>query len=432
MAVALPDASRGKVNRLTAELQDAALEARYLDDRRETDLRRIRTAAGLAFLISLIFAALDWMVVTENLVVVLAIRFLMGCIGAALMYAMTYVRLFQTRFSLFAWIILGIMTLSYFMLIAASNAPDAYLSGYIIILMFLYFLFPISYRASTAVGLVCGTVFAAGIPLVREIDPGQLLTIYLQYAVTLLAGGFALYQVNILRRHAFLDTLQIDEQKRQYFDLLTRILPESIVQRIENGETQIADRVPEAVVLFADIVGFTEMAARNPPEDVVRVLNGLFEKFDDRVSAHGLEKIKTIGDAYMVAGSVPEPRPDSVAAAADLALDMLDIADRHAGPNNEPVQIRIGLHAGSLLAGVIGKKRFGYDLWGDTVNLASRMQTSAAAGTIHVSPAVRETLESRYNFKPLGKVSLKGLGEMHTWQLISRSQGPGPASVGTD
>ena len=420
MAVSLPEVSRGKVNRLSAKLQDPSLEARFLADRHETDLRRIRTVALLAIPVSAIFAALDWMVISENLGMALAIRFCMALSGPTLIYAMSYVGFFSRRFDLLGWIVVGFLAASYFVLIAVSDAPEAYLSGYIIILMFLYFLFPASYLASIAIGVVCTVAFAAGIPMARDIETGQLLTIYSQYAVTLLAGGFTAYQVNILRRHAFLDGLQIDEQKRQYFELLTRILPESIVRRIENGERQIADNVPEAVVLFADVVGFTEMAARNTPEDVVRVLNGLFEEFDDCVSAHRLEKIKTIGDAYMVAGSVPEASPDSLAQAADLAMDMLDIAARHAGPDRRPISIRIGFHTGSLLAGVIGKKRFGYDLWGDTVNLASRLQGSAASGTIHVSEAVRAKLESRYEFKPLGTVSLKGMGEVPTWQLTGR------------
>jgi adenylate cyclase len=297
--------ARINVNRITARLSDVTFEERFLDWRREHDLRRIRLVAVLSFPVSAIFAVLDWQVISENLDLALAIRAGMCVIGASVAYAMTLVDFFRRRLNLINWLIIGFTTLCYAVLNSVSDTPDEYLSGYILVLMFLYFLLPAGYLMSVAIGITCTIVFAVLIPLTRAIESGQLLTIYSQYVVTIVAGSFAVYQINVLRRHEFLNELQIAHQNRQYFDLLTRILPRSIVERMENGEKQIADSVPEAVVLFADVVSFTEMAAQNRPEVVVTTLNRLFEKFDACVAAHRLEKIKTIGDAYMVAGGIP-------------------------------------------------------------------------------------------------------------------------------
>ena len=276
--------------------------------------------------------------------------------------------------------------------------------------MFLYFLMPVDYVASIAIGTVNTILFATLIPLTRSIEIGQLLTIYSQFAVTALAGIFAVYQINILRRRAFLNELKIAEQHRQHFDLLTRILPRSIVERMDQGEAQIADDVPDAVVLFADVVGFTETAARNRPGAVVSALNQLFESIDERVAYHGLEKIKTIGDAYMVAGGLHGPSTDHVGAAARLALDMIGCVAGQQWPDGTPVAIRVGINAGPVLAGVIGNTRFGFDIWGDTVNVASRLQESADPGTIRISPAVHSRLAGRCVVRSLGPRCPQGHG----------------------
>ena len=190
---------------------------------------------------------------------------------------------------------------------------------------------------------------------------------------------------------------------------------------MERGEEQIADDVPAAVVLFADVVSFTDKAARHPPDVIVRFLNELFEKFDVLVRKHGLEKIKTIGDAYMVAGGLPEPKVGHIAAAADFALDLIAASASHFDPDDKAVKIRIGIHSGPVLAGVIGKTRFGYDLWGDTVNLASRLQGSAPPNSILVSKEVQADLADRFSFQHLGAVEFKGKGEVSTWLLNGRN-----------
>ena len=167
--------------------------------------------------------------------------------------------------------------------------------------------------------------------------------------------------------------------------LLHNILPRSIARRLKRERAAIADGFAQVSVLFADIVGFTELSARMPPSELVALLNKLFSELDDLAERRGLEKIKTIGDAYMVASGLPEPRADHAEALVLFALDMLEVADRWGREAGHPLALRVGVHAGPVVAGVIGKRKFIYDLWGDTVNIASRMESHGAPGRIQVT-----------------------------------------------
>ena len=215
-----------------------------------------------------------------------------------------------------------------------------------------------------------------------------------------------------------MDDLEVERQRSH--ELLLNVLPERIVARLDAGETHIADRHDEAVVLMTDLVAFTSSAAQLSAGDLVAELNDLFTRFDDACAAHGVEKIKTIGDAYMaVAGLDRSPQADaweSVVAAAELALDMLDAL----GEAGSRWAMRIGIHAGPVVAGIIGTRKFAYDVWGDTVNVASRLETTSLPGRIHVSEPVAAALEGRFALEPRGAVDLKGKGELPTWFLNGR------------
>ena len=199
--------------------------------------------------------------------------------------------------------------------------------------------------------------------------------------------------------------------------LLLNTLPRPILNRLRQGETVIADRVDGATILFSDLVDFTELAASLPPERVVELLGRLFARFDALAAGLGLEKIKTIGDGYMVAGGVPETRFDHAAAVAGMAIAMIDAATATANEFGDPLHLRIGLHSGPLAAGVIGTHKFVYDVWGDTVNIASRMEKYGAPGRIHVSAVTRALLGDNFCFEPRGEIQVKGKGMMETFFL---------------
>ena len=202
--------------------------------------------------------------------------------------------------------------------------------------------------------------------------------------------------------------------------LLLNILPAAIVENLKKGEGSAAEKFDSATVLFADIVGFTSLAARISPLELVNLLNQIFSKFDELTEKHGLEKIKTNGDAYMVAGGLPVLRPDHAEAIADMALDMLAASADFQTDTGEPFQIRIGINTGPVVAGVIGTKKFSYDLWGDTVNVASRMESQGLPGCIQVTAAVYDRLKDRYVFEERGAIAVKGKGETIAYLLKAK------------
>ena len=214
------------------------------------------------------------------------------------------------------------------------------------------------------------------------------------------------------REHALLK----EEQNRSE-RLLLNILPAAIAERLKRNEKYIADAYDDVTVLFADIVGFTPLSAKISPDALVRLLNEIFSLFDTLAEKHGLEKIKTIGDAYMAAAGLPEPRPDHAAACARMALDMLHVIETFRPPGADRLELRIGLHCGPVTAGVIGSRKFIYDLWGDAVNTASRMESHGRPGEIHVTQAVRDGLNDQFDFQDCGELDIKGKGRMRTFIL---------------
>ena len=202
--------------------------------------------------------------------------------------------------------------------------------------------------------------------------------------------------------------------------LLLNILPEEIAQRLQAEPHAIADQFDEASILFADVVDFTPLASRLDAREVVALLDRLFTSFDDLVDRHGIEKIKTIGDCYMVAAGVPRHRADHAHALAYLALEMRECARNCLSDGDgSDLRLRIGISSGPVVAGVIGRRRFLYDLWGDTVNMASRMESHGVPDVIQITRSTWELVRDDFVTEPRGLVEVKGKGEVETWQLIA-------------
>jgi class 3 adenylate cyclase len=209
--------------------------------------------------------------------------------------------------------------------------------------------------------------------------------------------------------------------ERERSDLLLRnVLPDAVAEQLKNSDEPIAEYFDEVTVLFADICGFTEMATRVPPRELVELLNDVFSTFDALTGARGAEKIKTIGDAYMVVAGIPTPRPDHVATMADLALDMRDSLEGIEHRTGVAISCRFGLATGPAVAGVIGRNRFAYDLWGNTVNMAARMESHGEIGRIQVTSEVRDRLATSHLFTARGSIPVKGVGAIETWFLEGR------------
>jgi class 3 adenylate cyclase len=223
-------------------------------------------------------------------------------------------------------------------------------------------------------------------------------------------------QAHLREVQAYLAQIEAEQEKSER--LLLNVLPKSIAERLKESEEVIADSFSDVTVLFADLVGFTELSSRITPSELVLLLDEIFSEFDHLAEAYGLEKIKTIGDAYMAVSGLPVPRDDHVAAAANMALDMRDAVTRLGVSLGHSIQARIGLHTGPVVAGVIGRKKFIYDLWGDTVNTASRMESHGISDQIHVTTEVFKRLENHYEFQELGSTEIKSKGVMETYLLV--------------
>ncbi|CAN5717807.1 hypothetical protein BH11MYX2_BH11MYX2_24920 [soil metagenome] len=245
-----------------------------------------------------------------------------------------------------------------------------------------------------------------------------------------MAGQIEDYSVNLentVRRR----TAELSEEKATSERLLLNVLPAPIAERLKHGENLIVDKFDDVTVLFADIVGFTALSSRTTPEKLVTILNELFSTFDRLAEKHGLEKIKTIGDAYMVVAGIPRPIADHALAMVNFAIDILAAIDAYAVRTSSGLSIRVGVHTGSVVAGVIGEKKFIYDLWGDTVNTASRMESHGIAGRVHVSAATYAQVREHFELESRGAIEVKGKGEMTTYLVVGpRTAADRPSAPG--
>jgi class 3 adenylate cyclase len=241
-------------------------------------------------------------------------------------------------------------------------------------------------------------------------------------AMSTLAGGVC-YWIERSHRQQFAARLALNEERAHTERLLSYSIPPRALARLKRGDAEIADAFLEAVVLFADLAGFTDLSKRIGPRETVRVLDRIFSSFDDIVGRHGLERLKTMGDGYVAIGGTSERRQDDLTLAAHASLEMLGAVEKAAAEFRLPLALRIGFHVGPVIGGVIGRERPTYDYWGDTLNIASRLETTGEPGCVHCSEAVYWRLRGGWMFEARGPVELKGYTKAETYHL------KGPAAV---
>jgi adenylate cyclase len=244
-------------------------------------------------------------------------------------------------------------------------------------------------------------------------------------ALNVTVGGLLVFTLLALfadQRRKALAALRVEQEKAE--SLLLNILPQSIADRLKAEPRRIADQFSSASILFADVVDFTPLSEGLAPTELVGLLDRLFSHFDELAERHGLEKIKTIGDCYMVAAGVPSPRPDHARALALMALDMQAAMNSVDEVGHLGLELRVGINSGPVVAGVIGRKRFLYDLWGDAVNTASRMESYGTSGRIQITRATKELLGDEFVCEPRGTIPVKGKGEIEVWYLVGRRGDP--------
>ncbi len=289
------------------------------------------------------------------------------------------------------------------------------------------------YAITVAVGIVSVILtFLTEIMLPRSTGfASPTLLFYTNFAASIVLSTAILYGIIFYAVRQMEDAEEKAEREHRRSEaLLVNILPSRIAERLKNRpSSQIADAYLEASVLFADMAGFTARTNDTAPEELVRFLNDVYSKLDALVERHSLEKIKTSGDAYMVVSGVPEPRPHHATDLAALALDMRDALTGLVDPKGRPVPVRIGIASGPVVAGVVGTRKFFYDVWGDTVNTASRMELTGETGKIQVAHGTHDLLVDRFELVERGVTEVRGKGPMRTWFLVGRKpMAPVPAN----
>ena len=305
---------------------------------------------------------------------------------------------------------------------AASNNPAWYLC-LLPPIVFPFFIFSVEDK-KTALNMSLGSLL---VYVAMELNSSEWVMPWIELGV----GGGMLAFAHLSKRSNELVELALLEERATSERLLNNFLPEKIAKILrENGNKppMIAERFDHVTVIFCDIVNFTPMSEKLSPEKLVAVLNQLFTEFDNLIEKYGLEKIKTIGDAYMVAGGVPNQMDNAEEASADFALEMLEVVKQFDRKFQHGLDMRIGMHCGPVVAGVIGKQKFTYDMWGDTVNVAARMESHGLPGEIHISEALADILKDKYLLAQRGWVEVKGKGLLQTFWIKQKEGGSSIAS----
>ncbi len=413
----------------TLAFRDIERERRFRAHSRADNLRQARIACLLAAALNLPFALLDPLIYAEHARIIMWVRLVGVSVLFLGVFALTFLDYFRTRWPVLMLVLIWGFSLFYTGANVIGDVPVAYAFGFHIAIAAFYALIPLIFMYCVSQAWLATAVYFVAMVSALEMSRIDALMMAGQFAVMNVIGMVVLYRRELAQRRDFANLEAIAEQGARNRRLLRRILPESVADRLEAGEPRIADAYEDAGVLFADIENFTRLSAGRSPDEVVRFLDGVFARFDRRVADLGLEKIKTIGDAYMVAGGAPGGGGARLEALARLALGMREDVAGLTAPDGAPVRLHVGLHAGPVAAGVVGDSRFLYDLWGDTVNIASRMAGLGEGAHIHVTQQVRSRLGSRFRFTARGEIEVRGRGRLPVWTLDEPS---GEASPGDD
>jgi class 3 adenylate cyclase len=403
---------------LTLRFRDDALESEFRAEFARSAVRSVRATTILIIVLFLAYFALD--IRTGTTTIVWPFRLGVAAVLTVIL-SLTWRPVFERAHSLILSVgalvtAFGILAM---MAVVPVTTPLPFYPGIGVAIVGVFTLFRIRFPIALADALLMFAGYT--IVLLTGDHVYENAFVALLYLITcVLIGAFAGWNLERYARRSFLARKELEEERERSERLLLNVLPAPIAERLKRDPAPIADRFPEASVLFADIVGFTQLSSGMAPEDLVMLLNELFTGFDHVADRHGLEKIKTIGDAYMAVCGVPVPRPDHLERIADAAIEMRDLVAAGIATGGPPFAVRIGIDTGPVVAGVIGERKFIYDLWGDPVTMASRMESHGVASGIQVTARACERLRAFYALTPRGEIEIKGRGRMETFLLVAR------------
>jgi class 3 adenylate cyclase len=413
-----------KINPLTLQFS-AELETEFRDYFYKKFLHQGRIAIISGILLYLIWGISDVLFAAENIIKqIFIIRYgiifpvLIGVFILSFHY--NFKKFIQLTWSSLILVITGsviyISSLSH--LYSAEIDNNQLHIALILVLMYTYTFILLRFIYAVHVGLIIIITYNLIGFFILKISPFSLFANNFYLISANCIGIVANYQIELFMRRIFWQTRQLKIEKQNSEKLLLNILPKSIADRLKQDNKTIADSFAHATVLFADIVGFTEISHHVSPVELVNLLNEIFSQFDYLAEKYQLEKIKTIGDAYMIVGGLPFPRKDHAQAVAKMALSMLETINIFNEKMGYDFKMRIGINSGEVVAGVIGIKKFIYDLWGDTVNIASRMESHGIPNKIQITQTTYNLLKNEFICEERGIISIKGKGDMQTYFLL--------------
>jgi class 3 adenylate cyclase len=408
---------RGALDPFTLRFEDSGLEEKVQEEEGEAGLAGYRIITAATVLLWALAAVLVPLGTEISVRLAGAVGGAMAVVGFACFAASTWANTMNRQHALASLL----TSANGLVILYLGNAGGAVQGSAVSGIMLLY-MFGFVSRTRFVYALVRTVVIGIGFGLVWATydGPGSLLLDAFFLAAASVGSLIGLRLIERNRRRVWHQRLVIEEQsaaieieRSESERLLLNVLPAAVSKRLQQGENPIADDFPDVTVVFADIVGFTAMTSPMAAHEVITMLSGLFSLFDDLVAERGLEKIKTIGDAYMAVGGLPDPLPDHALRVVDLAMAMQ--AYTGSSQHFPGLSLRIGIHSGPVAGGVIGTRKFAYDVWGRTVNIAARIEAGGVPGRIHVSEETRRLTGDAIQYEPRGVVELRGIGPMTTY-----------------
>ena len=419
-----------RMNRFTLRFAGADIEAAFADEQARKAVRPARIALVVLGALQVGNYVLTIHAFKSIVVGIGALNTLLTTIEGLLLYAgfyaLTYRPIFLKRQQLIMFLLACLISVGVTLHSARLPLDVLEARGFTIMLVYIFFIYSVlrlRFSQAALAGWLGAAFFVGyllGVDLMGPTAAGRSALIL---GIANCGGMLICYQMDVSARREFTAMRLLGKERERSERLLLNILPAPIAERLKTSEDAIAEHSDGVTVLFADIVGFTPLSASKTPQALVELLNRIFSEFDALADAHGLEKIKTIGDAYMAVAGLPNPWPDHAPRAARMALAMHDVIARVAAETGEKLALRIGLHSGPVVAGVIGRRKFTYDLWGDTVNTASRMESHGVPGAIHCTERTALLLQGAFQLQARGAMEIKGKGEMFTF-LVLNCEGP--------
>lgn len=399
-------------------------EHKFLEYYFQRSIKYVRVSLLLGLGLYALFGVLDGLLNQETRPQLWLIVYGVICPAIIAVLGLTFSRHFERFMQEAVSIVMLLGGLVVILITALASPPGnySYYAGLILILMYSYTFIRLRFIYATIVTWITIAVYeVVAIAIIKTPLPILLVNNYYFLSANLI-GMISGYRIERYIRRDFKQRQQLEIEKEKSEHLLLNILPKSIADEImTNPREVIVDRFQDVTILFADLVGFTDLSSRIPPRALVEYLNEIFSVLDDLVERYGLEKIKTIGDGYMAAGGLPVSQPDHAHIVAEMALDTQEEIAKSELAKVGNLALRIGIHSGPVVAGVIGRKKFSYDVWGSTVNIASRMEYHSAGGKILVSEETYSKIRDDYAFEEREIIDVKGRGGMKTYFLVGRN-----------